>query len=647
MAKAPWIAGLAAAGLLVVGMTIPASAQTGDKFSPTYKSRPEDVDAVLKYRPRQEGVDYSRPSAEEQKACTMKLILGERPNSTGWLLLDPQGRPLRRFFDSNGDQKVDQWSYFKDGVEVFREVDSNFNEKADQYRWLNSGGTKWGVDANEDGKIDSWRMISAEEAAQEAFLAMISKDANRLKMVMISDAEITALKLPDAQAARIRDNQAKLQARMADVLAKAPSLTLQAQFKSVEPTVPQCVPAHAATGPAQDLIVYGNRPVLYETADKKHEWLHMGEMILVGQAWRLTDVPSTTDPTGGAGGASNVAGSQRDKKVQDVLDQLAALDKQIPPSPGAPGKHQAVVDYNVKRVALLEQIFAQATDVQEKENWMRQILDNLCTGHQANGGDNTLLVRLAQYKDQLAKAAPGSPLAGYAHYREMWARFAADLAAPKDAVKTQKDWQEELVKFVQAYPKAEDAADAFWQLAMGCEYGSKEKQDEAKKYYGLIVANFPDHPLAPKSKGAVARLELNGKELALAGPTVQGGQFDMGKAKGKVVLVYYWASNVKVCTGDFAQLKQMQTLYGAKGFEIVTVNLDEQLSVAQQYLASVTVPATHLHQANEQAKGLESPLALQYGIVGLPTMILVGRDGRVIDRSIQINELEEAIKKAL
>src|SRR5438045_5281667 len=100
MANTRWGAGGLTAGLLVWGCTLPASAQTGDKLSPTYKSRPEDIDAVLRYRPRQEGVDYSRPTPEEQKACTMKLIVGERPNSTGWLLLDPQGRPLRRFMDT-------------------------------------------------------------------------------------------------------------------------------------------------------------------------------------------------------------------------------------------------------------------------------------------------------------------------------------------------------------------------------------------------------------------------------------------------------------------------------------------------------------------------------------------------------------------
>jgi thiol-disulfide isomerase/thioredoxin len=374
--------------------------------------------------------------------------------------------------------------------------------------------------------------------------------------------------------------------------------------------------------------------------------MHTGEMIQVGLAWRLVGAPSISDlPEGSL--SENGGGQALDPVRKKLMDDLMALEKHAPTTPVAPGKYAAVVDYNVKRVALLEQLYSKTTDQAEKETWLRQILDNLCTGHQANEGDNTLLQRLGQYKAQLAKAAPGSNMAACAHYRELWARFAFDLYNPTNAVKTQQAWTDELAKFVAAYPRAEDAPDALRQLAMNSEFGPKEKQDEARKYYGLIVSNFPDHPLTPMAKGAVKRLELNGKHLELTGPTLQGASFDLAKVKGKVVAVYYWSGNIKACVGDFAMLKQMQSTYGAKGFEVVTVNLDETQAEANRFLTANPLTGTHLFLATEQAKGLDSPLAVQYGIVGLPTVFLVGKDGRVIDRSVQVNELEEALKKAL
>ena len=55
--------------------------------------------------------------------------------------------PLRRH---ERDNNVDQWCYYLDGLEVYRDIDSNFNKNADQYRWFHTAGTRWGVDKDED-----------------------------------------------------------------------------------------------------------------------------------------------------------------------------------------------------------------------------------------------------------------------------------------------------------------------------------------------------------------------------------------------------------------------------------------------------------------------------------------------------------------
>ena len=43
--------------------------------------------------------------------------------------------------------------------------------------------------------------------------------------------------------------------------------------------------------------------------------------------------------------------------------------------------------------------------------------------------------------------------------------------------------------------------------------------------------------------------------------------------------------------------------------------------------------------------GLESPLAVQYGIGSLPAMFLVGPDGKVIARTAQASTVDEELKK--
>ena len=93
------------------------------------------------------------------------------------------------------------------------------------------------------------------------------------------------MKLGTTATARIRDTQAKSLAKFQELCSKATNLTPQAQFVRVESTVPHCVPADAK-GAAQDFLRFPSRAILYQGANKSHEWLHTGEMILVGQAWR-------------------------------------------------------------------------------------------------------------------------------------------------------------------------------------------------------------------------------------------------------------------------------------------------------------------------------------------------------------------------
>jgi hypothetical protein len=45
--------------------------------------------------------------------------------------------------------------------------------------------------------------------------------------------------------------------------------------------------------------------------------------------------------------------------------------------------------------------------------------------------------------------------------------------------------------------------------------------------------------------------------------------------------------------------------------------------------------------------GLDGPLATNLGILTLPTMILVGKDGRVLNRSVNAGELDAELKKLL
>ncbi len=637
MAKSLALPALAAA-CLALAVAGPVRAQ----------QQPPSVEQMLdsRFAPKQK-VSVTTPAASELKGCSVRGIPGNRPGSTGWELLDARGQTVRRYFGGKGAKGgVDTWCYFKEGVEVYRELDTNNDGVPDQFRWLNGAGMKWGTDVDGDGKIDNWRIISAEEVGYEAFRAAATNDFARLQALFITPAEMQALKLPAKEAERLKSLQTQAAKKFAALVKALPQLAA-ARFERVEAAVPSCIPGEQV-GAENDLIKFASRSIFYSTdgAEKKHDWLHTGEMIQVGFAWRLTDVPTVEDPTGGAPG-STPAPAQTDPRLKELLTKLEKLDDAgLSLAPGDP----KTKEYLEARVALVQQVLP-VVDPKDREGWYKQIFDNLSTLAQA--GDAPALKSLSAMAAQVAQAMPKSNLAAYGAYREMWANYALAISPPGKAPtpaeieKVQKTWLDQLARFVQNYPTAEDTTpDALHQLAMHTEFlGNKD--DEAKRWYEQVYKSFPKHYLADKCQGAVRRLELPGKKMELIAPQLGSGTpFDVSSVKDKLVVVYYWASNCSQCVGDFARLNKAYDTNPGK-MELVCVNLDDTAEQAQAYLKATPVRGVHLYQPPAKgAGGMSSPLALQYGINGLPTVFLIGRDGRVVSRSMQVSDLEAELKKA-
>jgi hypothetical protein len=595
------------------------------------------VEQMLKFTPRQQGVVPTTPTAAEQEKCKVELVKGQNGKGSGWVLRDANGLPLRVFFDTNGDNRIDVWSYFKDGAEVYREVDSTFTGKPDQYRWLNAGGMKWGLDQAKDGRIKAWKAISAEEVSQEILQALVNKDYERFEALLITDAEIKALELSADQAARLRELRKNAAAKFQDTAGKLTTLSAKANWVHLETQAPQCVPADQS-GARYDLVKHAGGTILYEVGGK-NDWIQTGEMIQVGAAWRLVDAPTPgATPVADASGPGSE--SAKDPEVMKLIDQLTAHDKTAPPA----GAGAALVRHHLDRADILERLIAKVKP-EERDPWLRQVGDSLSTAAQAAAKDDkTAMTRLLRLEKALEAAVPGSNLAAYVTFREMQADYSQKISGePSNFNKVQAEWVERLGKFVQAYPKAEDTPDALLQLGMVSEFLSKDV--EAKNWYAKLKKDFPEKPQAQKAAGAVRRLELEGQPLKLAGPKLDdpNAAFDIGDLAGKVVIVYYWASWNTQSAGEFARLKALLDVNKGSGVELLAVNLDNKLDEAKAYVAAKAPPGTHLHQDG----GLESKLATDYGTLVLPQVFLVGRDGKVVNRNAQVSTLDEEIKKLL
>ncbi len=607
--------------------------------------QPTAADA-LRLMPVQAGINFDSPEKQDIVRC--KVDVETIGGITGWVVRDGGGQLLRRFLDTNGDNKVDQWCYFANGIEIYRDIDANYNNKADQYRWLGTAGIRWGTDENEDGRIDSWKTISPEEVTEELVAALREGDAARFQRLLITADELQTLGLGTERNDDLKTKIAAAAEKFGEIARKQTLVGKSAEWISFGASKPGVVTA-GSEGSTKDLIVYDNVSAIVQNGKDKTSQLIVGTLIRVGDRWRLIDLPKNllTDPNSSSvvgyffqaeperRGTGEEAPENRgvSPEVQKQIAELTKVDKALATAT-APTE---VTKLNAARCDVLDQL-VRVTTGEDRSIWIRQYAETASAAVQSGtyvGG----VKRLETLLETIKQDAKLKELVPFVEFRQMSAEYNLSLQA-KDPnfEKINTTWMNNLEAFVTQYASSPDAAEAMLQLAIGYEFSGKE--EKALEWFGRIVKDFGSTDMAKKAVGAKRRLESVGQQMSLQGSTVDGRKFDLTAYRGKVVLVHYWATWCEPCKQDMALIATMQNRYG-KEFVPVGVNLDNEIATAKTFIATKKLAWPQVYDEG----GLESRIANEMGILSLPTMLLIDKQGRVINRNIHASEVETELKK--
>ncbi len=115
--------------------------------------------------------------------------------------------------------------------------------------------------------------------------------------------------------------------------------------------------------------------------------------------------------------------------------------------------------------------------------------------------------------------------------------------------------------------------------------------------------------------------------------------------KGKIVYLDFWASWCGPCKQSFPWMNTLQTRYANQGLKIIAVNLDVNSADGRRFLDAV--PAMF-----DIAFDPKGTLGRSYAVKGMPSSLLIDRDGKVISQHIGFNpearaQLEHAIQIAM
>ena len=120
--------------------------------------------------------------------------------------------------------------------------------------------------------------------------------------------------------------------------------------------------------------------------------------------------------------------------------------------------------------------------------------------------------------------------------------------------------------------------------------------------------------------------------------------FKLDSLKGKVVLVDFWATWCKDCMVEVPNLLALYDKYHGKGFEIVAYSTDQNIPALLKYLGKENPPWI-VCSAQLSKEVIPTNYSDLYGINYLPTMFLIGQDGKVLYIETHGNELGEQLEK--
>ncbi len=92
--------------------------------------------------------------------------------------------------------------------------------------------------------------------------------------------------------------------------------------------------------------------------------------------------------------------------------------------------------------------------------------------------------------------------------------------------------------------------------------------------------------------------------------------------EGKVVYLDFWASWCKPCRTSFPWMNEMQAKYAKQGFDVVSINLDQDKSSIDAFLKSY--PANFRILLDPEGK-----VASDYELVGMPSSYLIDKKGNL------------------
>lgn len=200
--------------------------------------------------------------------------------------------------------------------------------------------------------------------------------------------------------------------------------------------------------------------------------------------------------------------------------------------------------------------------------------------------------------------------------------------------------------------QADDPLDALLAMEMGAYTLASENRSEAFQVFDKLAEMLDDdlvtQRVTPAREQLVSQIKTAQNDADLV-PGQKVPDFTLTDleeketnlyeilADNELVLVEFWASWCAPCIASFPKLKELHSTFNKDGFEIVSVSIDSKYYDWEQASEEQSLPWINVGEMS----GWDGATATAYGVEFVPKGYLIDREGHILQKDLNPDELEE------
>jgi hypothetical protein len=130
----------------------------------------------------------------------------------------------------------------------------------------------------------------------------------------------------------------------------------------------------------------------------------------------------------------------------------------------------------------------------------------------------------------------------------------------------------------------------------------------------------------------------------LKAQTLEGQPIKLSDYSGKYLLVCFWSTTARASEVTMTRLKAVHEAFAAEAkLAMVSLSVDESIDAPKAWAAKAQLPWTQGY-IGPMSKTM---VAAAYGVTSVPSVVLIGPDGKIIARNLSGAQIKAAVTNAL